>query len=102
MKITAVRAWRAELPLVEGRYTWSDGRFVEVFDDTVVEIKTDAGISGYAECCPLGSAYLPAHAAGVRAGIAELAPHLIGKDQRDLNGINCLTSAPLGRIEVIA
>ena len=54
----------------------------------MVEIKTETGISGYAECCPLGSAYLPAHAAGLRAGIAELVPHLIGKDPRDLNGIN--------------
>lgn len=88
MKITAVRAWRVELPLVEGRYSWAGGRYVEVFDDTVVEVATDAGISGYAEGCPLGPAYLPAHAAGVRAGIAEIAPHLIGRDPRNLNEIN--------------
>ena len=88
MKITAIRAWQVDLPLVEGRYTWSDGRFVEVFDDTVVEVETDQGISGYAESCPLGPAYLPAHALGVRAGLAELASHLIGQDPRDLNRIN--------------
>ncbi len=95
MKITAVRAFQVDLPLVEGRYTWSDGRYVEVFDDTVVEIQTDAGISGYAESCPLGSAYLPAHALGVRAGLAELAPHLIGRDPRDLNEINRAMDAAL-------
>lgn len=95
MKITAVRAWQVDLPLVEGRYTWSDGRCVEVFDDTVVEVQTDAGMSGYAESCPLGSAYLPAHALGVRAGLAELAPHLIGKDPRDLNEINRTMDAAL-------
>ena len=88
MEITAIRAWRVDLPLVEGRYTWSDGRFVEVFDDTVVEIETSAGILGYAESCPLGPAYLPAHAMGVRSGLAELAPHLIGLDPRDLNEVN--------------
>ena len=95
MKITAIRAWQVDLPLVEGRYTWSDGRFVEVFDDTVVEIETDAGISGYAEGCPLGPAYLPAHALGVRAGLAELAPHLIGRDPLNLNEINRVMDAAL-------
>lgn len=88
MKIVGIRAWQVNLPLVEGRYTWSDGRFVEVFDNTVVEIATDSGVSGYAESCPLGPAYLPAHARGVRAGLAELAPHLIGRDPRDLKQIN--------------
>ena len=95
MEITAIRAWQVDLPLVEGRYTWSDGRFVEVFDDTVVEVETDEGISGYAESCPLGPAYLPAHALGVRAGLAELAPHLMGRDPRDLNGINRVMDAAL-------
>ena len=95
MKITAVRVWQVDLPLVEGRYTWSDGRYVEVFDDTVVEVQTDAGIPGYAESCPLGPAYLPAHGLGVRAGLAELAPHLIGRDPRDLNEINRTMDAAL-------
>ena len=64
MKITAIKAWQVDLPLKEGRYSWSNGNFVEVFDATVVAVETDAGITGYAECCPLGSAYLPAYAAG--------------------------------------
>lgn len=95
MRIIAIRAWQVDLPLVEGRYTWSDGRFVEVFDDTVVQIETDAGISGYAESCPLGPAYLPAHALGVRSGLAELAPHLIGADPRHVNEINRIMDAAL-------
>ena len=95
MKITAIRAWQVALPLVEGRYAWSDGRFVEVFDNTVVQVETDAQISGYAESCPLGPAYLPAHALGVRSGLAELAPHLIGRDPRDLNQINRIMDAAL-------
>ncbi|MCY4543259.1 MAG: mandelate racemase/muconate lactonizing enzyme family protein [Rhodobacteraceae bacterium] len=88
MKIRRIRAWQVDLPIYEGRYTWSDGRFVETFDTTVVEILTECGITGYGECCPLGPAYLPSFALGVRAGVRELSPHLIGLDPRNLNAIN--------------
>ncbi len=88
MRITAIKVWQVDLPLKEGRYTWSDGHFVEVFDSTIVGVETDEGLTGYAECCPLGSAYLPSYAAGVRAGLAELAPQLIGADPLRLGDIN--------------
>jgi L-alanine-DL-glutamate epimerase-like enolase superfamily enzyme len=88
MKITAIRAYQVDLPLKEGRYSWSNGNFVEVFDSTVVAVETDAGVTGYGECCPLGSAYLPAYALGVRSGLAELAPKVIGLDPRDLGVLN--------------
>lgn len=88
MKITAIRAYQVDLPLKEGRYSWSNGNFVEVFDSTVVEVQTDAGITGWGECCPLGSAYLPAYALGVRSGLAEIAPKVIGMDPRDLWVLN--------------
>jgi L-alanine-DL-glutamate epimerase-like enolase superfamily enzyme len=77
MKIAAIRVYRVELPLVEGRYSWSEGKYVEVFDSTVVELITDDGLSGFGEVCPLGPFYLPAYAEGARAGIAELAPALL-------------------------
>ncbi len=88
MKITAIKAWQVDLPLKEGRYRWSGGNFVDVFDATIVAVETDAGITGYAECCPLGSAYLPSYAKGVRAGIAEIGPKLIGMDPTDLGPLN--------------
>lgn len=88
MKITGIKFWQVDLPLREGRYSWSNGNFVDVFDSTVVAVETDAGIIGYAECCPLGSAYLPAYALGVRSGIAELAPKLIGLDPTDIGTLN--------------
>ena len=88
MKITAIHAYQVDLPLREGRYNWSGGNFMEVFDSTVVAVETDAGITGYAECCPLGSAYLPSYAMGVRAGIAEIAPKLIGIDPTQLGPLN--------------
>jgi L-alanine-DL-glutamate epimerase-like enolase superfamily enzyme len=88
MKITGIKAWQVDLPLKEGRYKWSNGNFVDVFDSTVVAVETDAGITGYAECCPLGSAYLPAYARGVRAGLEEIAPKIIGLDPTDLGVLN--------------
>lgn len=95
MKITAIKAWQVNLPLKEGRYSWSNGNFVDVFDSTVVAIETDEGLTGYAECCPLGSAYLPSFALGVRAGLAELSPHLIGLDPLNIGDINRVMDAAL-------
>src|SRR4030095_6539175 len=88
MKITRVRAYQIDLPLHEGSYKWSGGNAVSVFDSTVVAVDTDAGRPGWGEVCPLGPAYLPAYAAGARAGIAELAPHLLGSDPRALGTLN--------------
>lgn len=88
MKITGIRVYQVDLPLKEGRYSWSNGNFVETFDATVVAVETDAGIAGYGECCPLGSAYLPSYALGVRSGLAEIGPKLIGLDATDLGPLN--------------
>jgi len=88
MKIRRILAWRVDLPLREGSYKWSGGKSVTVFDSTVVGVETDSGVTGYGEVCPLGSAYLPAYAAGVRAGIAELAPHLLGENPLQLSRLN--------------
>lgn len=87
-KITKVEAFQVDLPLCEGSYKWSGGKSVEVFDSTVVAVHTDAGVTGYGEVCPLGPAYLPAYANGVRAGIAEIAPYLIGVDPTALSLVN--------------
>ncbi len=88
MKITGIKAWQVDLPLREGRYNWSNGNFMETFDSTVVAVETDDGVTGYAECCPLGSAYLPAYAHGVRAGLQEIGPKLIGLDPTDIDVLN--------------
>src|SRR5437764_2900041 len=84
VKIRRISAYRVELPLHEGSYRWSGGKAVTVFDSTVVQIDTDAGLVGYGEVCPLGPFYLPAYAKGVRAGIAELGPHLLGENPLEL------------------
>jgi L-alanine-DL-glutamate epimerase-like enolase superfamily enzyme len=95
MKITRLAAYQVDLPLVEGSYRWSGGKSVSVFDSTIVRIDTDAGIAGHGEVCPLGPSYLPAYAAGVRAGLAELGPHLIGLDPTELGKLNLLMDACL-------
>jgi len=95
MKITRILAYRVELPLHETTYKWSGGKSVTVFDSTIVAVETDAGITGYGEVCPLGPFYLPAYAEGVRAGIRELGPHLIGCDPRELLKLNHRMDAAL-------
>jgi L-alanine-DL-glutamate epimerase-like enolase superfamily enzyme len=88
MRIASIRAYRVELPLHETTYKWSGGKSVTIFDSTIVRVETDTGLVGYGEVCPLGPFYLPAYADGVRAGIRELGPHLIGEDPRQLARLN--------------
>jgi len=87
-KITRIEVFQVDLPLREGRYTFSGGNSVEVFDSTIVAVHTDAGVTGYGETCPLGPVYLPAYAEGARAAIAKLAPALIGSDPSALALVN--------------
>ncbi len=95
MKITRISAYQVDLPLHESRYAWSGGKSVEVFDSTVVEVETDEGVTGYGEVCPLGPFYLPAYAGGVRAGLHELAPHLVGLDPTRIDVLNHTMDAAL-------
>ena len=95
MKITRILAYRVERPLHEITYKWSGGKSVTVFDSTIVRVETDAGIAGHGEVCPLGPFYLPAYAGGVRAGLRELGPHLLGEDPRQLGRLNRTMDAAL-------
>jgi L-alanine-DL-glutamate epimerase-like enolase superfamily enzyme len=95
MKISRIQAYRVELPLHETTYKWSGGKSVTVFDSTIVRVDTDDGLTGFGEVCPLGPFYLPAYANGVRAGVRELGPHLIGEDPRQLGRLNRIMDASL-------
>lgn len=95
MKITKVLAYRVELPLQETNYKWSGGKSVTVFDSTIVRVETDAGLIGHGEVCPLGPFYLPAYAEGVRTGLRELGPHVLGEDPRQLGKLNRIMDAAL-------
>merc|ERR1712176_1247244 len=76
---TSISVYQCDLPLKEGAYNWSGGKSVSVFDSTVVKIETPT-VTGWGEVTPLGPFYLPAFAAGARAGIKELAEHMIGRN----------------------
>ena len=95
MKISVIRVYQVDLPLVEGRYSWSEGKYVEVFDSTIVELITDDGQSGFGEVCPLGPFYLPAYGPGARAGIGELAATLLGQDPIAIGPMNRLMDKAL-------
>jgi cis-L-3-hydroxyproline dehydratase len=88
MKITGITVYHTGLPLKEGRYNWSNENSIEVFDATIVAVETEEGIIGYGECTPLGASYLPAYGKGVRTGIQEIGPKLLGMDPRDLGVLN--------------
>lgn len=88
MKITRIRVYQVDLPLNKP-YWLSGGRLkFEKLDSTIVSIETDAGITGWGEGCPWGVTYLPAFGGGIRAGIAELAPALLGQNPLHLDQIN--------------
>lgn len=90
MKITAIKVYQVDLPLVDGSYKWADGKSVGIYDSTIVAVHTDHpnGIVGYGEVVPLGPNYLPSYAAGVRCGIKELGPKLLGQDPTQIRVIN--------------
>ena len=83
-RIERVEVLAYDLRYAHGSYVMSGGRVVERLPSTVVRLITADGVVGYGEACPLGSTYLPAHAGGVRAALAELAPAVVGADVTDL------------------
>ncbi len=96
MKITQIDVFQVRYGLVDKSYAWSGGHSVSSFVSNIVKISTDQGVSGYAEVCPLGSAYMDAYAGGVPAGIRELTPALIGKDPLHIRTMNVVMDSVLG------
>ena len=88
MKIKRIDVFQADLKYSSDKYLLSGGRTYRSFDATVARLETDHGLIGWGESTPFGATWVAAHAAGVRAGIAELAPRLIGLDPRRVDRIN--------------
>lgn len=95
LKIARIDVHQVDLPYSGGTYHLSGGRTYTSFDATLVCITTDTGIEGWGESTPFGANFIAAHALGVRAGIAEIAPHLIGLDPRHVDRINDAMDAAL-------
>ena len=79
-RIARVELYSYDLSYVGGEYVMSRGRVVGTLSSTVVRLIAEDGRSGFGETCPLGSNYLPAHAAGARAALTEIGPQLVGAD----------------------
>ena len=90
MKIRTIKAWRMVQPFVDGPYRMSKGRHADAFDSVIVSIASEDGVTGWGEMAPLGTFYSAAFAAGAEAGVAEIAPHLLGRDPRALSQIGRL------------
>ena len=88
MRIDQIDVYQVDLPYSGGTYQLSGGRTYTSFDATFVRVTTDSGIEGWGESTPFGSNYVAAHARGVRAGIAEIAPHVLGTDPRHVDRLN--------------
>ncbi|MGA0236497.1 MAG: mandelate racemase/muconate lactonizing enzyme family protein [Alphaproteobacteria bacterium] len=87
MKIAAIEVFQVDLPYSGGTYRLSGGRDFTSFDATFVRIETACGLVGWGESTPFGATYIAAHALGTRAGIAELAPRLLGCDPRQTDRV---------------
>ncbi|WP_241031348.1 mandelate racemase/muconate lactonizing enzyme family protein [Rhodococcus koreensis] len=88
VKIAQIELFQVDLPYSGGVYLLSGGRSYTSFDASIVRITTDDGQQGWGESTPFGSTYIASHALGTRAGIAEIAPHLLGRDPRQVDRIN--------------
>jgi L-alanine-DL-glutamate epimerase-like enolase superfamily enzyme len=119
MKINEISVYQVDLPLPGGGIDVSGGTTPEMATSTIVAVETSTGLVGWGESCPIGVAnspscgtifypgkkrksshapnarYVPTFATGIRAGIEELAPHLIGEDPRCLNRINYIMDGVL-------
>ena len=78
MKLTKISVYQVDLPFDRGTYKLSNDRVWTAMDSTIIRLESDDGMVGWGESCPFGPNYLEAFAEGVRAGIEELAPALLG------------------------
>ncbi|MGI9405201.1 MAG: mandelate racemase/muconate lactonizing enzyme family protein [Hyphomicrobiaceae bacterium] len=95
MKIARIEVYQVDLPYAGGVYRLSGGRTYESFDATVIRITTDTGLEGWGESTPFGGTYVAAHGKGVRAGLDDIAPAVLGLDPRLLNRVNDAMDAVL-------
>lgn len=96
MKIRSIDLFQVNYSLRDEKYSWSNDLFITAVASHVVRVRTDDGLVGYGEVCPLGPAYMDAFAGGVPAGIAEIGPAVLGMDPRQLNLLNERMDLALG------
>ena len=95
MRIIKIELYQVDLPYSGGVYLLSGGRQYTSFDASIVRIICDDGTEGWGESTPFGSTYIASHGQGTRAGIAKIAPVLLGRDPRQVDRINDAMDAAL-------
>ena len=78
--ITRVRAFRQWQPFEDGTYRMSHAAS-DGLDSTIVALDTDGGVTGWGEMATITPRYADAFASGARAGVADLAPLVLGQDE---------------------
>ncbi|MEM6371955.1 MAG: enolase C-terminal domain-like protein [Pseudomonadota bacterium] len=76
MKITRITLWSVDLTSHQ-TYYMAEGKTCATVKTQVLALKTDTGLTGWGEVCPIPH-YLPAFADGVPSAITEMAPHILG------------------------
>ncbi len=76
MKITEISLWSINLTSHE-TYYMAEGKTCATVQSHVLRLKTDTGLQGWGEVCPIPH-YLPAFAAGVPSALTEMAPEILG------------------------
>ncbi len=95
MRIDAVEIYGYDLTYAHGTYVMSGGQVVESLPSTVVRLRTDQGLDGWGEVCPLGPLYLASHGLGARAALEQMAPGLLGLDPTNLGAVHAAMDARL-------
>lgn len=95
MKLARIELYQVELPYSGGVYLLSGGREYRSFEAAIVRVVATDGTDGWGESTPFGATYIAAHARGTRAGIEEIAPHLLGRDPRQTDRIYDVMDAAL-------
>jgi len=88
VKIARLTIYQTNLPYVDGSYCWGAGNAISVARANVIVIETQCGLSGCGEFTPCGENYMVAHSQGVHGVLKLLAPHLLGKDPRQIAAIS--------------
>lgn len=88
MKISRISVYQVDLPLKKPYFLSGGALRFDKLDSTMVSVETDEGVTGWGEGCPWGSTYLPAFGRGIRAGLEELGPQLLGLDPRLPDQVN--------------
>ncbi|HJQ48440.1 MAG TPA: mandelate racemase/muconate lactonizing enzyme family protein [Amycolatopsis sp.] len=95
MKIVGIDVYEYQLSYAHGEYAMSGARVSTHQTSTLVRVRTDEGVHGWGESCPLGANYLPMFSGGTQAALRYLAPLLVGLDPREILAVQAVLNDAL-------